>query len=291
MKLVRFGPPGRERPGLWVDDAKGPGRPAILDVRAMAFDIADFDAHFFAHGGLHRLPALRDDPAPRWIDPDGIRLGPPVARPSKCLCLGQNYAEHAREFGAELPATPVVFAKAVGAIQGPFDPIALPRGARVVDGEVELALVIGRRAQGLSEDRALEAVAGYLVFNDVTDREAQRAGGQWFFGKGADTFAPIGPFLVTADAVPDPHRLRLVQRVNGHTLQDDSTANMVFRIPRILAYITSRITLEPGDLIATGTPAGIGSARTPPVLLAPGDVIETGVEGLGEQRATIRNAD
>ncbi len=291
MKLVRFGTPGRERPGVWVDDARGKGRPAILDVRAMAFDIADFDPAFFAGGGLERLPGLLADPAPRWVDPDGLRLGPPVARPSKFLCLGQNYAEHAREFGAEPSGVPVVFAKAVSAIQGPFDPIVRPRGARVVDGEAELAFVIGRRARNLDETGAWAAIAGYLVFNDVTDREAQRAGGQWFHGKGADTFAPIGPFLVTADAVPDPHALRIRQRVNGQALQDGSTADMIHRIPHILAHITARMTLEPGDLVATGTPSGIGSARNPPVLLAPGDTIETEVEGLGRQCARVADGD
>jgi len=287
MKLVRFGPHGRERPGVWIADAFGAGRHGILDVNAMAFDIADYDAHFFAHGGLRRLPALLAEPRRVVVPAEGVRFGPPIARPGKILALGKNYAEHAREFGGPPAEVPVVFSKAVTALTGPFDPIRLPPFSRRVDGEVELAVVIGRRARRLTEENAMEVVAGYCVLNDVTDRDAQRAGQQWFYGKSFDTFCPLGPWLVTAEEVPDPHALRLWSRLNGEPLQEGNTADMIAQIPRILAYISAGITLEPGDVIATGTPAGIGSARTPPRLLQPGDVLETGVEGLGAQRAVV----
>ena len=287
MKLVRFGPPGLERPGLWLADALGPGRPGLLDVSAMAFDIHDFDRHFFAHGGLLRLPALLADPGRQVLPADGVRLGCPVARPGKILCLGKNYAEHTREFGGPPPTAPVIFAKAVTALNGPFDPIRLPPFSRRVDGEAELALVIGRAARRLSAANAMSVIAGYCVLNDVTDRDAQRDGQQWFYGKSFDTFCPVGPFLVTADEVPDPHARRVFSRLNGRSLQEGTTADMVYRIPEILVHITAAITLEPGDIVATGTPAGIGSARNPPLLLRPGDVLETGVEGLGVQRAAI----
>lgn len=291
MKLVRFGAPGRERPGVWLDDGDGPGRAAILDVGAMAFDIHDYDAHFFSHQGLARVAALLAEPRRILVPAAGLRLGPPVARPGLIACMGKNYAEHAREFGGPVPDSPVVFAKAPSSLAGPFDPIVLAARSRRVDGEAELALVVGRRARRLGEADAMACVAGYLVLNDVTDRDAQKSGQQWFFGKSFDSFCPLGPFLVTADEVPDPHRLRLFSRVNGAALQDGNTSDMIFRIPAILAHLTSGLTLEPGDVVATGTPSGIGSARTPPVLLKPGDVLETGVEGLGVQRSVVEAGD
>ncbi len=287
MKLVRFGPAGRERPGVWLEDAFGPGRPGLLDVEGMAFDLHDYDPFFFERGGLERVRALLAESARRLIPADGVRLGPPVTRPGQILCLGKNYAGHAREFGGGVPAAPVVFAKTAGALNGPHDPIRLPPRTQVADGEAELALVIGRRARRLTEAGALDAVAGYVVLNDVTDREAQRAGQQWTFGKSFDTFCPLGPFLVTADEIPDPHALRVWSRLNGEPLQDGSTRDMLIRIPALLAWITSGMTLEPGDVIATGTPEGIGSARVPPRLLRPGDVLETGVDGLGAQCARV----
>ncbi len=288
MKLVRFGPPGRERPGLWLDSAPGMRGPALLDVNAMAFDITDYDAHFFAHGGLSRLPALLSDPQPKYVAAAGVRLGSPVARPANVLCLGKNYAEHAREFGGPVPDRPVVFAKASTSLCGPFDPIVLPPGAGRVDGESELAVVISRRARDLDAATAMEVIAGYTVLNDVTDRDLQKAGLQWFLAKSADTFGPLGPWLVTPDEVPDPHRLRIFSTLNGEPVQDGSTADMVFRIPDILAYISRIITLEPGDIVSTGTPAGIGSIHSPARLLVPGGVLETGVEGLGVQRALVQ---
>ncbi len=288
MKLVRFGDAGQERPGLWIEDALGPGRAGILDVNGMAFDIHDYDRHFFAHGGLARLGALLAEAGRKIVPAGDVRLGPPVARPGKILCLGKNYAEHAKEFGGPVPTVPVVFSKAGTSLAGPYDPIVLPPCAGRVDGEAELALVIGRTAKRLRPDTAMGCVAGYCVLNDVTDRDAQKAGLQWFYGKSFDTFCPLGPFLATADEIADPHALRISARLNGRVLQDGTTADMIFRIPDILVHITAAVTLEPGDVIATGTPSGIGSARTPPLLLKPGDILETGVEGLGTQRAEIR---
>ena len=286
MKLVRFGPPRQERPGIWLAHGAPDGAPGILDIRAMAFDLEDFDSRFFEHGGLLRLNGLLQEPA-RIVRPAaGLRIGPPL-HPGKILCLGKNYAEHAAELGGGVPQTPVVFSKALSSLQGPFDPITLPAQSNVVDGEAELAVVIGRRAHRVTEAEALSFVAGYTVLNDVTDREAQRAGGQWFYGKSMDGFCPLGPWLVTADEVPDPHALRVFSRLNGETLQEDTTGSMVFRIPRLLAYLTAGITLEPGDVIATGTPAGIGSARKPPRALREGDHLETGVDGLGTQSAQV----
>lgn len=289
MKLVRFGPVGEERPGIWIETPGAP--PQILDVRATAYDLYDYDAHFFAHGGLLRLRGLLAESRKKLVSAEGLRLGPPVARPGKILCLGKNYAEHAKEFGSAVPETPVIFGKAPSAVTGPFDPIRLPSRARVVDGEAELALVIGCRARHLRKENAMDCVAGYLVLNDVTDREAQNAGQQWFFSKSFDTFCPLGPFLVTPDEIPDPHRLRVFSRLDGGPLQEGTTADMIFRIPEILVHITSGITLEPGDIVATGTPSGIGSAQKPPRLLRPGSVLETGVEGLGTQRSVVEREE
>jgi 2-keto-4-pentenoate hydratase/2-oxohepta-3-ene-1,7-dioic acid hydratase in catechol pathway len=285
MKLVRFGPRGVERPGVWLEGESGAAQ--ILDVRAMAFDIEDYDARFFAAHGLERVRELLNEGQPKTIPAAGVRLGPPVARPGKIVCLGKNYAAHAAEFDSAIPKTPIFFSKATTALNGPFDPIVLPRNAKRVDGEAELALVIGRTTRRAMEAQALECLAGYTILNDVTDRDAQREGQQWFRGKSADTFCPLGPFLVTRDEIPDPHHLHVTQRVNGQTLQDDSTQQMLFKIPHLIACFSAAITLEPGDIIATGTPAGIGSARQPPVLLRAGDSIEVAIEHLGAQRNPI----
>ncbi len=285
MKLVRFGPHGAERPGVWLEDASGTAR--ILDVRAMAFDIEDYNAHFFSRHGLERVRALLREDHPKTIAAGNIRLGPPVARPGKLVCLGKNYAAHAAEFDSTIPTTPIFFSKATSALNGPCDPVVLPRGAKRVDGEAELALVIGRTARGVAAAAALDHVAGYTILNDVTDREAQREGQQWFRGKSADTFAPLGPFLVTPDEIPDPHNLRITQRVNDRVLQNDTTLQMLFKLPYLISFFSAIITLEPGDIIATGTPSGIGSARKPPVLLRDGDIMEVTISHLGTQRNPI----
>lgn len=287
MKLVRFGPPGLEQPGVWLDDTPARGQASILNVRAMAFDIEDYDAHFFATGGIARLEGLLAEQGRKLIDATGVRLGPPIARPSKIVCLGKNYADHAKEFDSEIPTTPVLFAKAPSAINGPYDPIVLPDGARTCDVEVELAIVIGKRARRVREADALSCVAGFTILNDVTDRDAQREGRQWFRGKGADTFCPLGPFLVTPDEAGDGSNLRLYSKIDDKLLQDGSTSKFIFPIPHQLAFITATMTLEPGDIVSTGTPGGIGSAQKPPVLLRPGSRVEIGVDRLGAQKNPV----
>lgn len=287
MKLVRFGPPGEEQPGLWLDPAPGQPQPMLLNVRGMAFDIEDYNDHFFGRNGPASLARLLQENCRKLIPAKGVRLGPPVARPGKIICLGKNYADHAKEFDAQIPEQPILFSKAVTALTGPFDPIVLPREARRADGEVELAVVIGRPAKRVPESQALDYVAGFTVLNDVTDRDAQKAAGQWFRGKSPDTFCPLGPSLVTRDEIGNLESLRLVSRVNGTVLQDGRVSQMIFNIPFLIAYISATITLLPGDIIATGTPAGIGSARQPPVLLKPGDVMEVEVEGLGRQVSPV----
>ncbi len=278
MKLVRFGEPGRERPGLWLDDR---GEPEILDVRGMAFDIADYHAHFFAHGGLARLRGLLTETRQKRLPARGLRLGPPVARPSQIICVGKNYADHAAEFDAQIPAAPILFAKSPSTLIGHQDTILRPAGCTQVDAEAELGLIIGRTARHLTEAQALEAVAGFTCLNDVTERSLQKSAGQWFLGKSPDTFCPLGPWLVTPDEVADPQALRVTSRLNGNVLQDGNTRHMLFPLARLLAYLTSFITLQPGDVVATGTPAGVGFARTPPVFLQPGDRIEVAIEGVG----------
>ena len=282
MKLVRFGKKGRERPGVWIGDGR------ILDVRALAFHIEDYNGHFFANHGLEQLKQLLEDPASKYVDADGVRLGAPVARPSKIVCVGANYAAHAKEFGSDIPNEPILFSKATTAFGGPNDPIVLPEGAQVVDSEAELAVVIGKTASKVRAVDALDYVAGYTVLNDVTERVVQKANGQWFRGKGFDTFCPMGPFLVTPDEVPTIGNLRVWQKLNGETLQEANTTDMMFSVPFLIEYISQGMTLLPGDVIATGTPPGIGSAREPQVLMKPGDVVEVGVDGVGVQRSEVK---
>lgn len=287
MKLVRFGEPGRERPGVWLEDR---GSAEILDVRAMAYDIADYDAHFFTHWGPDRLRGLLAESRQARLPAAGRRLGPPVAPPRHIICIGKNYADHAAEFDGTLPAAPLLFAKAGGSFAGPHDDIRVPPGFDDVDAEAELAVVIGRRVHAITEGDALGAVAGYTALNDVTERAAQREGQQWFRGKSFDTFCPCGPCLVTADELGDPQGLRVASRLNGKVLQDGHTRQMIFGVARLIAYISRTLTLEPGDIIATGTPAGVGFARKPPVLLKPGDLIEVEVERIGVLRNPVTAA-
>lgn len=287
MKLVRFGEPGQERPGLWLEDR---GEPEILDVRAMAFDIADYHAHFFAHGGPARVRELLKEKNQKRLPAHQVRLGPPVARPSQIICVGKNYADHAAEFDAQIPAAPIFFAKSPSALIGAGDDIVMPTGCTQVDAEAELALIIGRTARQVSQDRALEVVAGYAALNDVTERSLQKSAGQWFLGKSLDTFCPLGPWLVTPDEFGDPQQARVVSRINGKILQDGHTRNMLFPVTRLLAYLTSFITLHPGDVIATGTPAGVGFARTPPVFLRPSDRVAVEIERIGVLENPVRAA-
>jgi 2-keto-4-pentenoate hydratase/2-oxohepta-3-ene-1,7-dioic acid hydratase in catechol pathway len=281
MKLVRFGEQGKERPGVWMGDGR------ILDVRALAFHIEDYNATFLSKYGLEQLERLLDDPGARFVDAADVRLGAPIARPSKIICVGANYADHAKEFGHKVPQEPILFSKATTAINGPNDPIVLPDGSQVVDSEAELALVIGKKATKVDRMDALDYVAGYTLLNDVTERVVQKANGQWFRGKGFDTFCPIGPFLVTPDEIPEIDQLTIWQRHNGELLQNGNTADMMFGIPFLIEYISQGMTLLPGDVVSTGTPSGIGSAREPKVLMVAGDVIGIGADGLGEQRSGV----
>jgi 2-keto-4-pentenoate hydratase/2-oxohepta-3-ene-1,7-dioic acid hydratase in catechol pathway len=281
MKLVRFGNRNRERPGIRLDDGR------ILDVRSLAFHIEDYNGHFFANHGLQQLQILLGDPGAQYVNEQDVRLGPPVAMPSKIICVGANYADHAREFGHDIPDEPILFSKASTALNGPFDPIVLPRDAKVVDSEAELAVVIGRRARCVSRENALDYVAGYTIINDVTERIVQKDNGQWFRGKGFDTFCPAGPYLVTADEMTDIGTRTVWQRHNGRLLQEGNTRDMMFNVPFLIEYISRGMTLLPGDIISTGTPSGIGSAHDPQVLMSKGDIIEVGVEGLGSQRSVV----
>jgi 2-keto-4-pentenoate hydratase/2-oxohepta-3-ene-1,7-dioic acid hydratase in catechol pathway len=270
MRLIRFGSPGAERPGLWKD-----GR--IVDLRRHFPEIPDIGETFFREGWLAKVAGVADEGRPM-----DVRLGPPIARPSKLICLGKNYLEHAQEGNFEAPEKPLLFAKAPSALSGPRDPIILPRSCGQVDWEVELALVVGREGKRISRDRAWDYIAGYAVMNDVSGREAQFGDGQWFRGKSFDTFAPLGPALVTPDEIEDIRNLQLTAMVDGQVMQTGNTGDLVFDIPHLMAYISEDITLLPGDVISTGTPAGVGIFRTPPITLAAGNVVTCRIDTLGE---------
>ncbi|RAK70642.1 fumarylacetoacetate hydrolase family protein [Hymenobacter edaphi] len=280
MKLIRFGQPDQEKPGVLLDGTR-------YDVSA---HFVDYDEKFFAHGGLQQLADLLQHQAGQLpVVPAEVRLGPPVARPSKIVCVGLNYADHARETGATPPSEPVLFMKSTTALVGPFDNIVIPRGSVKTDWEVELAVVIGKKASYVEEADALQYVAGYALHNDVSEREFQiERGGTWDKGKGCDTFAPIGPWLATPDELGDVDSLRLWLTVNGQKMQDGTTAEFIFRIPHLISYISQFMTLLPGDVISTGTPAGVGLGMTPPVYLQPGDVVELGIDGLGTSRQVLK---
>jgi 2-keto-4-pentenoate hydratase/2-oxohepta-3-ene-1,7-dioic acid hydratase in catechol pathway len=281
MKLIRYGALNAEKPAVQLTDGRR------IDVSAFT---SDFDERFFASGTLAELPswvATHADQCP-VIDPS-VRLGSCVARPSKIVCIGLNYAKHAAESGMALPTEPVVFFKATTAMCGPNDDLVIPRNSQKTDWEVELAFVIGKKASYVEEADAMNYVAAYLLHNDYSEREFQlERSGQWVKGKSADTFAPFGPYLVTPDEIADPHQLRLWLSVNGNMLQDSNTDDMVFKIPFLIHYLSQFMTLLPGDVISTGTPFGVGLGFKPPRYLKPGDVVELGVEGLGVQRQVAR---
>ena len=277
MRLIRFGERERERPGVLLPDGKR------IDVSGFG---ENWNEAFFASDGLARLERWLAKHAARCPTVlDGVRLGPCIARPSKIVCIGLNYAGHVRETGASMPTEPVVFFKSTTAVCGPDDDLVIPPGCVKTDWEVELAIVIGHRARYVPEDRAMEHVVGYALHNDYSEREWQlEHGGQWVKGKSFDTFAPIGPFLATQDEIADPHALHLWLEVNGERFQDSSTADLVFGVPALVSYLSRFMTLLPGDVISTGTPQGVGLGMKPPRYLAPGDVIELGIDGLGTQR-------
>ena len=280
MKLIRFGPKGAEKPG-------------IETINGTRYDVSafcnDYDQDFFASEGPSKLSqwVARQGEALATVAA-GERLGPPIANPSKIICVGLNYAKHAKESGMQAPEEPVLFFKSTTAITGPFDPILIPPGSTKTDWEVELAVVIGKKASYTTESQAMQHVAGYLLHNDVSEREYQlERGGQWVKGKSCDTFAPIGPYLVTADEIADPHQLDLWLKVNGELMQSSNTSDLIFNIPTLVSYISQFMTLLPGDIISTGTPAGVGLGFDPPRYLKKGDVVELGIDGLGTAKQPV----
>lgn len=276
MKLLRYGPKGREKPG--VLDGSG-------NIRDLSGIIDDITPQVLATD-LARLAALDVTKLPQI--PKTVRIGAPVAGVRKIVCIGLNYRKHAQETGMAVPAEPVIFMKATSAISGPYDPVILPKGATKGDWEVEYAIIIGKTARYISEARAMDHVAGYCVLNDVSERAFQMERvGQWTKGKSCDTFAPMGPWLVTKDEIPDPHKLNLWLEVNGHRYQNSNTSDNIFSVPLMVSYLSQFMTLEPGDVISTGTPEGTGVGQKPQVFLKPGDVMRLGVEGLGEQRQEV----
>jgi len=280
MKLLRYGEPGRERAGLM--DADG-------GIRALPEALGDLAGERLTPAGLAEIAAL--DPATLPLVEGSPRLGACVARPGKFMCIGLNYRAHAAESNLPEPTEPVIFGKWTSAVVGPNDDVEIPRGSTKTDWEVELGVVIGTRGRYLSQDEALAHVAGYCVINDVSEREYQiERGGTWDKGKGCDTFGPTGPWLVTADEVGDPQALRVWLEVDGHRYQDSSTADMIFPVAELVAYVSQFCTLEPGDIISTGTPQGVGMGQKPPVYLRAGQVVRLGIDGLGEQRQRIVDA-
>ena len=276
MKLVRFGPRGQEKPGIVDQDGR------IRDLSSIVDDI---------DGGVldRELPRLRSlDPASLPLAPDDVRLAEPVARVGKFLCIGLNYRDHAAESGMPIPAEPILFLKATSSIIGPNDPVLLPPTSTKSDWEVELGVVIGKTARYVDEADAMDHVAGFCVVNDLSEREYQlERGGQWDKGKGCDTFGPFGPWLVTTDEVADVHDLAMWLDVNGRRMQTGNTATLIFNVPTIISYVSRFMSLQPGDVISTGTPPGVGMGMKPPTYLKEGDVITLGIDGLGEQRQEV----
>ncbi len=274
MKLIRFGTTQNEKPGVQLQDG------TRLDVSAFG---SDYDETFFGTEGIEKLSQWLEqhqDSCP-VVDSD-VRLGAPLARPSKIVCVGLNYAKHAEESGMAPPEEPVLFFKASSAITGPFDPIRIPKGSTKTDWEVELALVIGKKASYVSEKEALNHVAGYVLHNDVSERAFQlERSGQWVKGKSCDTFAPLGPFIATTDEIKDPNSLDLWLKLNGELMQNSNTSDFIFNVQEVVSHISQFMTLLPGDIISTGTPFGVGLGLTPPRYLKEGDEVELGIEGLG----------
>ena len=279
MKLIRFGEAGKERPGIiknekWYD---------------LSGFVKDYDEEFFTNGGIEELQEIAEQNSLTEVE-SNQRLGCPVYKPSKIICIGLNYAQHARETNAEVPKEPIIFFKATTSVSGPNDDIVIPKNSNKTDWEVELAVVIGKRASYIEESEAMEYVAGYCLHNDVSERAFQiERGGQWVKGKSCDTFAPLGPWMATKDEITDANNLRLWLTVNGKKMQDSNTNDLIFKIPFLVSYISQFMTLLPGDIISTGTPQGVGLGMNPQVYLKEGDVVELGIEGLGTQTQHVRN--
>lgn len=279
MKLIRFREDGKEKPGIVLNDT-------YFDASLFG---EDYGEAFLQNNGLQRLQSFVNEKKDslRKLDAS-VELAAPFQRPSKIICIGLNYADHAKETGATPPAEPVIFMKATTSLTGPNDPIVIPKDSVKTDWEVELAVVIGKRASYVTENEAMEYIAGYCLHNDVSEREFQlERGGTWDKGKGCDTFAPMGPFFVTKDEVGDVDNLRLWLKVNGDMMQDGTTANLIFKIPFLISYVSRFMTLLPGDVVSTGTPAGVGLGMNPQVYLKAGDVVELGIEGLGSARQNV----
>lgn len=276
MKLVRFGALGAEKPGLVDADGK---------IRDLSAHVADISGETLSAESLARLKAI--DAASLPLAPEGVRLGAPVFRPWSFIAIGLNYADHAKETGQEIPTEPILFNKLGNTVSGPFDDVIYPKGANRMDWEVEIAFVMGKRARYVEEKDAMDYVAGYAICNDVSERRFQsRRNGQWVKGKACETFGPLGPWLVTTDEV-DPSNLAMTLKVNGEVKQKGTTSTMIFSIPYLVAYITQFMVLEPGDVVTTGTPPGVGCGMKPPQYLVEGDVMELEIEGLGYQRQTV----
>tara|TARA_B110000240_G_scaffold53431_1_gene60969 strand:- start:3184 stop:4038 length:855 start_codon:yes stop_codon:yes gene_type:complete len=281
MKLIRFGTINKEKPGILLPDG------TKLDVSAF---VSDYNEDFFGDDGIEKLQTWLDknqDLCP--IIEDTIRWGAPLARPSKIVCVGLNYAKHAAESGMEVPQEPVLFFKATSAIVGPFDNIIIPKGSTKTDWEVELAVVIGKTASYVSEKNAMNHIAGYVLHNDVSERAFQiEHSGQWVKGKSCDTFAPLGPFIATKDEITDPNNLNLWLKLNGKIMQNSSTSDFIFNIQHVVSHISQFMTLLPGDVISTGTPFGVGLGLIPPKYLKSGDIVELGIEHLGVSRQVCK---
>jgi 2,4-diketo-3-deoxy-L-fuconate hydrolase len=279
MKLIRYGQAGQEKPGVIIDDIR-------YDVSDY---INDYNEAFFTNHGMEQLTALMAKKKNVLVKvDDNIRLGSPIARPSKIVCVGLNYTDHAIEVGAAIPSEPVIFIKSNTALNGPNDVIIIPKGSEKTDWECELAVVIGKKATYIDEADITDYIAGYVLHNDVSERAFMfERNGTWDKGKGCDTFAPLGPFIVTPDEMPDINNLRVWLNVNGQPMQNGTTADMIFKTHYLVSYITQFITLLPGDVVSTGTPAGSGIGLKPPVFLKDGDVMESGIDGLGSQKQTV----
>jgi 2-keto-4-pentenoate hydratase/2-oxohepta-3-ene-1,7-dioic acid hydratase in catechol pathway len=279
MKLIRFGEPGKEKPGIIENDR-------WYDVSSF---IKNYDEDFFVNDGINKLKKIVAENVLPEVD-SSQRLGCPVHRPSKVICIGLNYAKHAKETGAQVPKEPIIFFKATTSVSGPNDDIVIPKNSVKTDWEVELAVVIGKKASYVEEEEAMDHVAGYCLHNDVSEREFQiERGGQWVKGKSCDTFAPLGPWLATKDEIEDENNLRLWLNVNEKKMQDSNTDDLIFKVPFLISYISQFMTLLPGDIISTGTPAGVGLGFNPPVYLREGDVVELGIDGLGTQKQKVKN--
>lgn len=281
MKLIRFGGVGEEKPGIQLPDG------TQIDVSSFG---EDYDEHFFGTDGIERLRSwLETNEANCPVVGENTRLGAPLVRPSKIVCVGLNYAKHAAESGMDIPEEPVLFFKATSAIVGPNDDLIIPKGSEKTDWEVELAIVIGKKASYVSEQDAYNHIAGYVLHNDYSERAFQiERSGQWVKGKSCDTFAPVGPFIATRDEIEDPNNLNLWLKLNGEIMQNSSTSDFVFKVDEVVSYISQFMTLLPGDIISTGTPFGVGLGLNPPMYLKPGDVVELGIEGLGSSRQVAK---